>query len=194
MMGRSHALAGGAAGLAVAHLVAPGDGAVAAVTWAVGSVAGLAPDLCHPNATIVRMTGPIGAVACRAVRTLSTACGLPAHRGITHTAVAAVALGLAVFAVLTGPAAELATAAAFAATAGALSALAGDWITLHSVRSLLWPFLRRTPGPPRWMRIRTGGGVETRAIVPALTVVTGLLAVTAITGWPDPATFTTAHR
>lgn len=184
MMGRSHAAAGGAAGLVAAAVTSPGV-AVAAVCWAVGSVAGLAPDLCHPKATVVRMLGPIGSVACRAVRALSTACGLPAHRGITHTALAAVLLGVAAYAILAGPAPELAIPVAAAVFAGAGSALLGDWITLDSVRSLLWPVMRRTPGPPRWMRLRTGSTFETRVIAPALAAAAALLAVPAVTGWPD---------
>ena len=187
MMGRSHAITGGAAGLAIAHVTATGA-AVAAACWAAGSVAGLAPDLCHPKATIVRMLGPIGAVLCRIVRVISRAVGLLAHRGITHSAVVVVpVLTTALFAALTAAAPDLAVPVAAAAGAGALSALLGDWITLDSVRSLLWPLMRRTPGPPRWLRIRTGGGVETKLIVPVLTVATVALAAAVVIGWPAPA-------
>lgn len=184
MMGRSHALAGGVAGLGVAQVVAPGAVVVAAACWVVGSIGGLAPDLCHPKATIVRILGPLGSVACRLVRALSTSVGLPAHRGITHTALAALLLGAVTFAALTAAAPEVALPIALATAAGALSALLGDWITLDSVRSLLWPLLKRTPGPPRWARIRTGALVENYVIVPALTVAAVVLGVTTLTGWP----------
>jgi hypothetical protein len=71
-----------------------------------------------------------------------------------------------------------------AGCAGYLAALAGDWVTRSSLPHLLWPVVAVTPGPPKWMRLSTGKGVERYAVVPLLLVACVLSAGSTLgVGW-----------
>jgi membrane-bound metal-dependent hydrolase YbcI (DUF457 family) len=111
VLGVSHATSGAALGLAVAGYaprllgVAPTAGTV--LTFAcVCAGAALLPDLDHPDSEATRRFSVVSFLACRIVRPLSALAydltrgprdtGRGTHRGLTHTAVAAVVLGLAV--------------------------------------------------------------------------------------------------
>ncbi|MDN5749593.1 MAG: metal-dependent hydrolase [Pseudonocardia sp.] len=111
MLGVSHATSGAALGLAVAGYapavlgVSPAAGTV--VTFAaVCAGAALLPDLDHPSSTVTRHFTVASFVASRVVRPLSGLVyrltraprdtGRGTHRGLTHTVVGAVLLGLAV--------------------------------------------------------------------------------------------------
>jgi membrane-bound metal-dependent hydrolase YbcI (DUF457 family) len=111
VLGVSHATSGAAAGLAVAGLAPRAAGIVPApgtvVTFAlVCAGAALLPDLDHPSSDATRRFSVASAVASHVVRPFSALVfdltrgrrdtGRGTHRGLTHTAVAAVALGLAV--------------------------------------------------------------------------------------------------
>ena len=107
----SHATSGAALGLAVAGFaprvadVHPSPGSVLTFA-AVCAGAALLPDLDHPSSTATRRFSVFSWLACHAVRPLSAVIfdltrgrrdhGKGTHRGLTHTAVGAVLLGLAV--------------------------------------------------------------------------------------------------
>ena len=107
----SHATSGAALGLAVAGFaprvadVHPSPGSVLTFA-AVCAGAALLPDLDHPSSTATRRFSVFSWLACHAVRPLSAVTfdltrgrrdhGKGTHRGLTHTAVGAVLLGLAV--------------------------------------------------------------------------------------------------
>lgn len=108
MLGVSHALSGAALGLAVVGYV-PGieHTAGSVVTFAaVCAGAALLPDLDHPSSVATRRFAVASWLASRLVRPLSRVVydltrgrrdtGRGSHRGLTHTLVAAVLLGLAV--------------------------------------------------------------------------------------------------
>jgi len=111
MLAVSHATSGAALGLAVAGFapriadVAPSPGSVLTFA-AVCAGAALLPDLDHPSSTATRRFSVFSWLACHAVRPLSAVVfdltrgrrdhGKGTHRGLTHTAVGAVLLGLAV--------------------------------------------------------------------------------------------------
>lgn len=106
MMGRTHAIQAGAAGLAVAPLVGWGSVPEAMAFGAVAAGWGLVPDLDHPTASASRIGGAVTGLLSAAVCALSstvyratrTRWDNPSgeHRTLTHTAVSAVALGAAV--------------------------------------------------------------------------------------------------
>ena len=108
MLGVSHALSGAAIGLAVVGLV-PGieHNAGSVVTFAaVCAGAALLPDLDHPSSMATRRFSVASWLAGRVVRPLSRLLydltrgrrdtGRGSHRGLTHTVVAAVLLGVGV--------------------------------------------------------------------------------------------------
>ena len=111
MLGVSHALSGAALGLAVAGYMpqllgeSPGAGGVVTFT-AVCAGAALLPDLDHPSSIATRRFSVASWLAGHAVRPLSRLVynltrarrdtGRGSHRGLTHTVVGAVLLGLAV--------------------------------------------------------------------------------------------------
>lgn len=146
MTGRTHLLAGAAAGAAL--LCSQGLGPVAPVQLAaVGAAAclgALLPDLDHPQSLLSRKAGPVGAVPGLFLR----------HRGPTHSLAAALATwaGASWLCAAQG----LPHAAALAALAGYLSHLALDALTPGGV-PLLWPLWGRRVGLPL---VRTGSGLE----------------------------------
>lgn len=185
MMGRTHLVSGVAVGLATVG-VAPSGFTGGAVWVALVSVASLAPDLDHPNATLTRGLGVFGWVACRGVTFLSRWAfrtlrgpgdrGDGGHRYLTHTLVSGPAVGLvtvAVWALLPAGLPLGCWTAGAAVTLGWWTHIAGDAIT-PSGCPLLWPLrVRRC----RWWRFRsrlsvlTGGAVERWFVRPALTLV-----------------------
>lgn len=181
MMGRSHGLAGAAAGLAVG-LAGSGPG-IGLVCGAVGYALAFVPDLDHKSATAVKVLGPVGWLVCRMLRAASTGCGLPAHRGLTHTVLFAVLVGAA-----TGATAAVwlgardAVAVGVAAVAGIVAALLGDWATRASLPLLWWPVSRKAWCPPKALRLRTGGVAEKWVVVPCLVALVAALGVATIGG------------
>jgi inner membrane protein len=127
MMKRSHALIGGAAGVAMAH-------ATGASMLAGGIVAGMAallPDLDHPHSAVGRLLP-------RWWHRLT-----PGHRGPTHSLVWC--LGLAVAAYVANSAVDGESARlllTLAVLAGSLSHVLADGLTVAGV-PLWWPFRRR---------------------------------------------------
>jgi len=127
MMKRSHALIGGATGVAMAH-------ATGASMLAGGIVAGMAallPDLDHPHSAVGRLLP-------RWWHRLT-----PGHRGPTHSLVWC--LGLAAVAYLANSAVNREPAGlllALAVLAGSLSHVLADGLTVAGV-PLWWPFRRR---------------------------------------------------
>ena len=189
MLGATHGASGAVAGLAIG-LLAPSP-TLGLMCGAVGWVASWGPDLDHPASHGSKRLGPVSMwlssfrivrwvyrlvghrpmpLVTRGLRWLSRAFGLPAHRGVTHTVAASVVAGLlaVVLAQILGAPRPLLVGTA--TTAGYLSALLGDWMTKASLPHLWFPWDLHTPGPPRWMRIKTGGWVELVLILPLLVV------------------------
>ncbi len=111
MLGVSHATSGAVVGLAVAGFVPPALGveptAGSVLTFAaVCAGAALLPDLDHPSSAATRRFSVASWIACRAIRPLSALVfdltrgrrdtGRGTHRGLTHTALGAVLLGLGI--------------------------------------------------------------------------------------------------
>jgi membrane-bound metal-dependent hydrolase YbcI (DUF457 family) len=110
MMGRSHALSGGVGWLAGSALLTAAGHAPSAVAVAAGAAVStgmaLLPDLDHPDSTVARTLGPLtrwiaSGVAGTAARIRTGSCrhcltgrDRGGHRGITHTALGAVVLGV----------------------------------------------------------------------------------------------------
>jgi len=242
MMGRTHALTGLCAGLALAPLLV-GTLAQTLVIAIVTAGYALLPDLDHPGARASRLLGPLTGLLSRAVRAGSSWLYLRTkgprderhrgeHRHATHTLafallagtattlgtwgggawvpVGIVALGIVLAADALGdwvlpivgisiaawwgsipgdPLAELAgigPALGIAVAAGCLTHCLGDALTLSGC-PFLWPLpiagetwyeIR----PPRPLRFRTGGAVETRLVFPAF-VVAGVLLLPGATGF-----------
>ncbi|KNX38943.1 metal-dependent hydrolase [Luteipulveratus halotolerans] len=105
-MGRTHALTGWCAGLAVAPLVEARSVHQAVLIAATTAGFALLPDLDHPGASASRFLGPLTGLLCRILRALSAATYALTkgprdedvtgkHRHLTHTLVFAIALGWA---------------------------------------------------------------------------------------------------
>ena len=143
-------------------------------------VASFVPDLDHERAKAVRALGPLGWLLCRIIRATSRSFGLPAHRGLSHTALFAVAVGVATGATSAVWLSHLSPyLVAGAAAAGVAAALAGDWVTKQSLPHLWWP-LSRTQGPPKWLRITTGRRVEKLVVFPLVLAGCGWLTYLAL--------------
>ena len=127
MMKRSHALIGGAAGVAVAHAT----GASMLAAGIIASFAALLPDLDHPHSVVGRLLP-------RWWHRLT-----PGHRGPTHSLVWCVGLaGVAYLANSAGNGEPAGLLLALAVLAGALSHVLADGLTVAGV-PLWWPFRRR---------------------------------------------------
>jgi inner membrane protein len=127
MMKRSHALIGGAAGVAVAH--ATGTSMLAA--GIIASFAALLPDLDHPHSVVGRLLP-------RWWHRLT-----PGHRGPTHSLVWCAGLAVVAYAANSAVNGEPAgLLLALAVLAGALSHVLADGLTVAGV-PLWWPFRRR---------------------------------------------------
>lgn len=147
MMGRSHALSGWCAGLAVAPLI--GLTSVAEVVPFAAATAGyaLVPDLDHPGASASRLLGPVTRMVSGAVRGFSGVLyrltkgprdeeSTGKHRHATHTLVAAILLGML--------AASLGDRGKWAVLGVAVTGLVlaadalGDWIVLAVLAAAGW--------------------------------------------------------
>jgi membrane-bound metal-dependent hydrolase YbcI (DUF457 family) len=148
-MGRSHALSGWCAGLAMAPLV--GLTSIAEVVPFAAATAGYAllPDLDHPGASASRLLGPITGLVSGAVRAFS---GLlyaitkgprdedstGRHRHATHTVAAALLLG--VLAAAAGASGGKWAVLAVALTGLVLAAdVLGDWVMTVAIGAAAWP-------------------------------------------------------
>lgn len=150
-MGRSHAASAVVAALAVA-VVCDVPGSAVPVMASVAYLSGYAPDVDHPSSRAGRLLPPVSwGVRAVSVRTVGIA-----HRGLSHTAFAAIVWGV-LFGALS--AAWLHPVAAVwvgvFAFAGYLSGVLGDVITVQSLDHLLWPSRVQVRWPV-WLRIRTG--------------------------------------
>lgn len=146
MTGRTHLLAGVAAGAALLSLrgagaIGPGGAAAALGAACLGA---LLPDIDHPGSLLSRGAGPLGAAPGLFLR----------HRGPTHSLAAALAAwaGAAWLCAARG----LPAAAALAALLGYLSHLALDALTPGGA-PLLWPLSGRRVGLPV---VRVGSALE----------------------------------
>ena len=141
MKGGTHILAGALVGYSVgamAGLPLFESGALGAV----GGLAAMLPDIDHPQSAIRRKTGAVGTLAAFWM----------SHRGITHSALAVLLVGL-VAALLSQPLFAAAIAGGYA------SHLILDGCTLSGI-PFFWPAARRIHLLPSGVRIRTGSFAE----------------------------------
>jgi membrane-bound metal-dependent hydrolase YbcI (DUF457 family) len=150
-MGRSHALSGWCAGLAVAPLV--GLTSVAEVVPFAAATAGYAllPDLDHPGASASRLLGPLTGFVASVIRAFSSLLykltkgprdedSTGQHRHFSHTVVAAVLLGFATSSA--GAAGGWRTVLAIALLGLILAAdVLGDWVLLVVIAAGGWTII-----------------------------------------------------
>lgn len=173
MMGRTHFASGVVAALGVA---AATDLPAASVPVMVAACALSAymPDVDHHSSTAGRLLPPVR----WAVRSLSVRTVGIAHRGLSHSLLAAITWG-----VLAGvlSAFWLVPLAAFwvgvFAAAGYLSGVLGDVPTIQSLQYVLWPSRVQVRWPV-WLRFRTNGPFE--RFVFLVLVAVGILLVPAV--------------
>ncbi len=194
MMGRTHAASGAAVWLTGCAVVDVGA-ATTLIGALLATMAALGPDIDHPNSTATRSLGQLphrlvkrlAIKVYAATRTSQDDPVTDGHRGLTHTLVCAVVVG-----VLAGIVAHTligwwwggaATVVGCAVTIGWAVGAAGDALTRRGV-PLLWPLRIRGRRwwdvcPPRRLRIRTNGVVERFLLYPGALVATvvGLIAV-----------------
>lgn len=144
MIGKTHLLIGAATGLALIANSRPPSPALVVTAAAIGA---LLPDLDSPGSLISRKTGPLGWFYSWFVK----------HRGVTHSALAAVMVLLGV--ALLGRDYPDSQFAGFALWCGYLSHLAADMLTKSGV-PLLWPMEYRFRLLPRRLAIVTGKRAE----------------------------------
>jgi hypothetical protein len=147
-MGRSHALSGAVAGLALApaaRVTQPGEVLLLAVVTAGFA---LLPDLDHPGASASRLLGPATEVASRVLRTLSQVvyrltkgprdehC-TGRHRHLSHCALFAAAVGLGIGAGSRAGGAWAVAGVLLLAVLLAQAAL-GDWVLPAAVLAGIW--------------------------------------------------------
>ena len=139
---------------------------------ALAALAAFTPDLDHPSARPVKALGPVGWLLCRILRAVSMATTHVAHRGLTHSLLFALTLGVATTLISLRwlPMIE-SVYLGWAVFAGVVAALLGDLVTNSGLKHLLWP-LRVVVSIPRGLRIGTGGIVELYVVFPAMLVAT----------------------
>jgi membrane-bound metal-dependent hydrolase YbcI (DUF457 family) len=157
MMGRTHALTGWCAGLAVAQFVGATSLDQAVLFAVTTSGFALLPDLDHPHATASKLLGPISRVVSWLLRHASA--GLYAvtkgprderkrgtHRHLSHTVMFAAGLG---FAASAGTEAGGPYAVAAVAVLGLLLAqdVLGDWMIIVSAAAVVWWLHLAGPDP-----------------------------------------------
>lgn len=154
MYGKTHAVHGAIWGLGVG-LLAPSPG-LTVVCVGLGAVSALGPDVDHHASEAGRALPPVRWF----VRGLSRVLGLPAHRGITHTVLMAVAVGsVTLF--------WLPWALSLSITAGWLAALVGDWATKTSLPYVWWPFsTEKKRVSYKFLRVHTGKRMERWVVYP----------------------------
>lgn len=190
-MGRTHGLSGLAAGLALGAwqgLPVVDTALLAGVTM----LGAYVPDIDHRGSTITRGVPVVGRVASWVVRGASRAVYAATkgaededcsgeHRHLSHTVVFAVVLGaVAGWVVALVGGAHLGWLVGLGLAAGCVAHCLGDALTCSGC-PFLWPLPIRGETwfelrPPRFLRFRTGGPVETFLVAPALTVACVLLA------------------
>jgi membrane-bound metal-dependent hydrolase YbcI (DUF457 family) len=155
MMGRTHAASAVVAALGVA-VVTDVPGAAVPVMAGVAYLSGYGPDVDHPSSRAGRLLPPVSwAVRRVSVRTVGIA-----HRGLSHTVLAAILWGL--FAGGLSALWLLPVAAVWVGVfgfAGYLSGVLGDVPTKQSLDHLLWPSSVQVRWPYR-LRFRTAGPAE----------------------------------
>lgn len=186
MMGRTHALTGWCAGLAIAPLVGAGT-VEQAVLFAV-TTAGFAllPDLDHPHARASKLLGPFSRVLSWLLRRTSAALyaltkgprdekRTGTHRHLSHTVLFAVGLGALATA---GTAAGGPYAVAAVAVLGLLLAedALGDWLLLVSAGGVIWWLYQAGPNPTAqledlsgWLGVAVAAGCVTHCLGDAIT-------------------------
>jgi len=165
MLGRNHRTSGVLAGFGV--------GVVAGLSWPVlvpftllTAVAALLPDLDSYNSIATKCLGPLGHPVCFGLRWASVRLGGNAHRGLTHTVAAWLAVSILVTLLvgMTSPFWWI----ALAISLGYLTHLAGDIGTIRGL-PLLWPYQGwrdiRMP-----LRFKAGGQFENLFIRPLMIV------------------------
>lgn len=235
MMGRTHALTGWCAGLALAPAIGAGTVHQAVVFATVTAGFALLPDLDHPGARASRLFGPVtGALSWLLRRASAVMYALTkgprdekctgTHRHLTHTVLFAVGLGaVTMLGTEAGGPYAVAGVALFALLLAECAL--GDWLLPVSGGAVVWwaattpnelaelsqlagwlgvavavgcvvhclgdaltesgcPFLWPVPiagetwyeiRPPKWLRFRTGKGVENALIFPLFSVLAVLL-------------------
>lgn len=154
MYGKTHVVHGAIWGLGVG-LLAPSPGLTVLCAGA-GAIAALGPDVDHKPATAGRLLPPVRWF----VQILSWMCGLPKHRGITHTVLFAVAIGAVTLF-------WLPWALSLSITAGWLAALVGDWATKTSLPYVWWPFsTEQRRVSYKFLRVYTGKRMERWVVYP----------------------------
>jgi len=150
-MNRDGHVATGVATGALVGVTAGSGPAAALICTGIGGVAALMPDIDHHGSTITRKLGPLGTLLSWVARKVSLAVytltkshtDTPAaggeHRGLTHTAVAAVINGVLLWLLLDRVAGvDSAFAYGLALAAGIVTHIVGDGITAQGV-PLFWP-------------------------------------------------------
>jgi membrane-bound metal-dependent hydrolase YbcI (DUF457 family) len=187
MMGRTHALTGWCAGLALAPAVGAGTVHQAVVFGATTAGFALLPDLDHPGASASRLLGPLTGLLCWILR--KTSSGLYAvtkgprdekvtgqHRHLSHTILFAAALGAAT---AYGTKAGGVWAVAGVVIFGLMLATAalGDWLIPVAGAGVTWWFV--TAGPDHvqeltqisgWLGIAVAAGCFTHCLGDSLTI------------------------
>jgi membrane-bound metal-dependent hydrolase YbcI (DUF457 family) len=165
MLGRNHRTSGVLAGLGV--------GVAVGLSWPVlvpftliTAVAALLPDLDSYNSIATKCLGPLGRPVCSGLRWVSVRLGGNAHRGLTHTLAAWLAVSaLAILLVgLTSPFWWI----GFAVSLGYLTHLAGDIGTIRGL-PLTWPY-RGWRDIKLPLRFKAGGKFEELCIRPLMIV------------------------
>jgi len=186
MMGRTHALTGWCAGLAVAPLVGA-DTVEQTVLFAV-TTAGFAllPDLDHPHARASKLLGPFSRVLSWILRRTSGALyqvtkgprdekRTGTHRHLSHTVLFAVGLGMLAS---VGTEAGGPYAVAAVAVLGLLLAedALGDWMLIVSAGGVVWWLYQAGPNPTAeladlsgWLGFAVAAGCFTHCLGDAIT-------------------------
>lgn len=162
MLGRTHAVSGAVAWLAVSPITGLPLAQVAAGT-AVCAAAALAPDLDEPGAKMSRLLGPLRHPVCMTIRRLAGGHRRGTHYLVTHMAFA-------------GLVAIWSPWIALAVFTGLTVHTLGDCCTVGGVQ-WLWPLKVNLRGP-----ILTGGLIEKTIITPGLTVLAAWLTYTTLDG------------
>lgn len=186
MMGRTHALTGWCAGLAIAPLVGAGEVEQAVLFATTTAGFALLPDLDHPHARASKLLGPLSRLLCWLLRHASA--GLYAvtkgprdekktgrHRHLSHTVLFAVGLGLLASA---GTEAGGPYAVAAVVVLGLLLAedALGDWLLFVSAGGVVWWLYQAGPNPTveltqltGWIGLAVAAGCVTHCLGDAIT-------------------------
>ena len=120
----------------------------------------------------MKALGPVGWALCRILRAVSMATTRVAHRGLTHSLLFALILGVGATLITLRWLPVLGSAYLGGAIfAGVVAALLGDLVTNSGLKHLLWPS-RVVVSIPRSLRIGTGGIVELYVVFPLMLVAT----------------------